>query len=99
MNRDNATRYPEKGLFSDLAPGYYYDEESARYLKTTTRKISLYRRYKLLKYAKFGKAYVYRKEWLDQFAEEWAGYDLSNESKVRLAIQEKEWRAAHGMDR
>ena len=84
---------------SDLKPGYFYAPESARYLNTTTRKISLYRRYNLLKFAKFGKNYVYRKEWLDEFAETWAGYDLSNESKVKLAIREKEWRTAHDMDK
>lgn len=90
---------PIKDFIPDLVPGYWFAEQSARYLNTTERKISLYRRCGLLKFAKFGKNYVYRKEWLDQFAESWAGYDLSNESKVKLAIREKEWRAAHDMDR
>lgn len=83
----------------DLSPGYHFAPESAKYLNTTTRKVSLYRRYNLLKFAKFGKSYVYRKEWLDEFAEEWAGYDLSSEEKVKLAIREKEWRTAHDMDK
>ena len=83
----------------ELVPGYWFGDRSALYLNTTERKISLYRRHGLLKFAKFGKNYVYRKEWLDEFAESWAGYDLSNEDKVKLAIREKDWRAAHGMEK
>ncbi len=82
---------------SDLKPGYWFAEYAAMYLNTTTRKISLYRKYGLLRFAKFGKNYVYKKEWLDEFADTWAGYDLSNESKVKLAIREREWRTAHGI--
>lgn len=80
----------------DLVPGYMFAEEAAAYLKTTTRKISLYRRNGMLKYGKLGKNYVFRKEWLDEFMDEWAGYDLSNEAAVKLAIREKEWRKKHG---
>lgn len=79
----------------DLVPGYMFAEEAAAYLKTTPRKISLYRRNCLLKAGKLGKNYVYRKEWLDDFMEVWAGYDLSNETAVKLAIREKEWRMSH----
>lgn len=80
---------------TDLVPGYMFAEEAAAYVKTTTRKISLYRRNGLLKAGKLGKNYVYRKEWLDEFMEAWAGYDLSNEEAVKLAIREKEWRMKH----
>ena len=82
----------EKVSGTDLVPGYMFAEEAAAYLKTTTRKISLYRRNGMLKYGKLGKNYVFRKEWLDEFMDEWAGYDLSNEAAVKLAIREKSWR-------
>lgn len=82
----------------DLKPGYWYAKPSAVYLNTTTRKIALYRKYRLLKYAKFGKNYVYKKEWLDDFAEEWAGYDLGNEAKVKRAVAEKAWRKKNHME-
>ena len=72
---------------------YLFGEQAAEYLRTTTRKISLFRRYKLLKSAKFGKSFVYKRSWLDQFAEQWQGYDLSNEKAVQLAISEKKWRS------
>lgn len=101
---DPVTVYSEKpkenrpGYYpSDLKPGYWFASEAAVYLNSTERKISLYRRYGLLKYAKFGKNFVYRQSWLDDFAEAWSGYDLSNEQKVKCAIAEKKWRKAHGM--
>ena len=74
---------------------YLFGDQAAQYLRTTTRKISLYRRYGLLKSARFGKSFVYCKRWLDEFAESWAGFDLSNETAVQLAINEKKWRSAH----
>lgn len=80
---------------TDLVPGYMFVEEAAAYLRTTTRKISLFRRLGLMRFGKYGKNYVFRKEWLDQFAEEWEGYDLSSEKAVKLAIREKEWRMKH----
>ena len=81
--------------FSDVAPDYMYGAEASKYLLTTERKLSLYRRYGLLKYSKLGKHYVYRRQWLDEFMENWSGYDLSNEDKVKLAINGKKWREAH----
>ncbi len=74
---------------------YLYAKDASEYLHTTTRKIALYRKYRLLKYSKLGKNYVYRKVWLDDFMETWAGYDLSNEDNVRLAIRAKEWKTNH----
>lgn len=79
----------------DLMPGYMFGQEAAEYLRTTPRKISLYRRYGLLRYGKLGKNFVYRKEWLDSFMETWSGYDMSSESAVRLAIKGKEWKVKH----
>ena len=74
---------------------YLFAEEASQYLKTTERKISLYRRRGLLRFGKLGKNYVYRREWLDQFMEEWEGFDLSNEKQIALAIKSKEWRRKH----
>ncbi len=81
--------------FNDLAPDYMFGADASKYLLTTERKLSLYRRYGLLKYSKLGKNYVYRKQWLDEFMETWSGYDLSNEDKVRLAINGKKWKEGH----
>lgn len=78
---------------------YLFAEEAAQYLRTTTRKISLYRRYGLMKSARLGKNYVYRKSWLDEFMDAWHGYDLSNESRVKLAINRKDWERKHGSDK
>lgn len=75
---------------------YMFGEEAAEYLHTTERKISLYRRYKLLKFGKLGKNFIYKREWLDEFMNDWIGYDLSNEKMVKLAINRKEWNRKHG---
>lgn len=81
--------------YRDLFPDYMLGPEAAKYIRTTERKISLYRRYKLLEAGKLGKNYVYRKEWLDEFMEEWKGYNLNNEEDVKLAIKEKDWKRKH----
>lgn len=86
---------PEANHGVDLVPGYMFAPAAAEYICTTERKIGLFRRYKLLKAGKLGKNYVYRKEWLDEFMETWAGYDLSNETAVKLAIKAKEWKRKH----
>ena len=75
---------------------YYTQAEAADYLQTTGRKIGLYRRCKLIKYAKLGKKYLYRKSWLDEFMEEWQSYDLSNEESIYTAVALKTWRLTHG---
>ena len=82
---------------NDLKPEYMFQKESAEYLQTTERKIALFRKHGLLKHAKLGKNYVYRKEWLNQFMEDWSGYDLSNEDKIKLAINSREWHRKHGV--
>lgn len=81
--------------YNDLASDYMFGAEASEYLRTTERKLSLYRRHGLLKYSKLGKNYVYRRQWLDEFMETWQGYDLSNEDKVMLAINGKKWREVH----
>lgn len=83
-------------LINDLNQEYMQGKPAAMYLHSTERKISLYRRYGLLKYAKLGKNFVYKRSWLDQFMEEWAGVDLSSEEKVRLAVNSRKWRQQHG---
>ena len=85
----------ENKLIEDLVPGYLLQEGAANYLCTTERKIALFRKYKLLKATRLGKSYVYRREWLDDFMEQWAGFDLSNEARIRAAISEKAWREKH----
>ena len=83
-------------MIDDLVPEFLLAPEAARYLRCTTRKVSLYRRYGLLKSARYGKNYVYKKSWLDAFADEWSGTDLSSEEKIRLALNSKNWKEKHG---
>lgn len=80
---------------ANLIEEYVFGDQASKYLKTTERKISLYRRHGLLKFSKLGKNYIYRKEWLDDFMESWAGYDLSNEKQIALSIKAKQWRQNH----
>lgn len=83
----------------DLKPEYMLIEDAAEYLRTTQKKIALFRKLGLLRSAKWGKCYVYRRAWLDEFAESWAGYDLSNEEKILEAMNEKDWREKHGYNK
>ena len=78
-----------------MSEEFMYAPQAAEYLKTTTRKISLYRRSGILKSIRFGKHFLYKKTWCDEFAENWQGFDLSSEKAVALAIASKKWREAH----
>lgn len=78
-----------------LLPDYMYQPEAAKYLRTTSRNIALWRKSGLLKAVKSGKAYVYKRSWLDQFMEDWSGYDMSNETKIRFAIKSENWKDKH----
>lgn len=78
-----------------LLPDYMYQPEAAKYLRTTSRNIALWRKSGLLKAVKSGKSYVYKRSWLDQFMEDWSGYDMSNESKIRFAIKSENWKEKH----
>ena len=51
----------------ELLPDYMFQPEAAEYLRTTGRNIALWRKSGLLKAVKSGKAYVYKRSWLDQF--------------------------------
>ena len=82
-------------MMNDLKPEYMFAKQASEYLLTTERKLSLYRRYGLLKWSKLGKNYVYKRQWLDDFMNEWSRYDLSNEDAVRLAINAKKWKEKH----
>lgn len=81
----------------ELNNEYVYQKDASQYLRCTERKIALYRKYGLLKSGKLGKNYVYKKSWLDSFMEEWSGFDLSNEEKIKLAIHSKEWHKNHDL--
>ena len=82
-------------MTDDLKRGYLFGDEAAKYLRCGKRKVALFRKYGLLKSCKYGKNYVYKVSWLDEFSEEWAGTDLSNEAKIRLAINSRAWREKH----
>lgn len=80
----------------DLKKEYLEGDEAAKYLRMSPRKLPILRKYKMLKYAKFGRSFVYRREWLDQFAEQYAGYDLSNEQLISTAAAVRAWEVSHG---
>ena len=71
-------------------------EDASAYLGTTSRNLALLRKYNLVKFAKCGKRFMYRKDWLNQFLDEWVGYDLSSEGNIKLAINGKKWKEKHG---
>ena len=75
-----------------LLPEYMHADAAADYLLTTERKLALYRKYNLIKWAKLGKSFIYRKQWLDSFMESWSSCDLSNEEAVKLAVSSRKWR-------
>ncbi|WP_105303076.1 helix-turn-helix domain-containing protein [Anaerolactibacter massiliensis] len=66
---------------------YLNAEEAAQILRCSTRKIGELRSGGLLKGLRIGKAYIYRKRDIDMFFDLYAGYDLGNASKIRLAKQ------------
>lgn len=78
-----------------IPPQYMDSEEASNYLRIPIRKLNLYRSEGLIKAVRCGKGYLYRQTWLDQFMEDYAGYDVSNAEKIRLAVNEKKWRSAH----
>ncbi len=82
----------------DLNPEYMTLQEAAHYIRASERKIPLFRKYGMLKFTRFGRSFVYKKSWCDDFSEEWAGYDLGNERKIQAAIAEKAWRKKHGYE-
>lgn len=79
----------------DLKPGLILSPAAAEYLQVPARKLALFRKYGLVKTVRFGKWYAFRIEWLDEFIETWAGYDLGSEEKIRLAINARKWKATH----
>ena len=80
---------------TDNKQEFMLPEEAGAYLRVTDRKVSLYRRYGLLKWARLGRNFVYKREWLDEFMNEWCGYDLSSEKAIRLAVNSRKWKEAH----
>ena len=76
-------------------PQYMDSKDASQYLRIPIRKLNLYRSEGLIKSIRCGKGYCYRREWLDQFMENFAGYDISNRTKIRAAINEQKWRKSH----
>ncbi len=79
----------------DLRPGYFESDEIAAYLRMSPRKLPIFRKYRMLKYVKLGRSFVYRKEWADEFMEKYAGFDLSNEAAIEQAAAIRAWEAEH----
>jgi hypothetical protein len=78
-----------------VQPQYMDSEKASHYLSIPIRKLNLYRSEGLIKAVRCGKGYLYRQSWLDDFMEEYAGYDISNRDKIRAAVNEKRWRMSH----
>ena len=68
----------------DLKQEYMLAEEAAEYLRTTTRKLALFRKNHLVKYSKFGKKFVYKKSWLDSFLKN--GLDMISAMKIEYFV-------------
>ena len=64
--------------------------EVAGFLGTTSRKVGLYDSFGMIKSIRIGREYQYRLSWVYDFLEEWSGYDLRDEHKIRVAIKLKE---------
>lgn len=79
----------------DKNPEYMFEDEARQYLRVSRRMLPLWRRLGILKPVKFGKAYVYRREWLDSFADSWQGYDIGTEAEILASIALKEWKRKH----
>jgi hypothetical protein len=66
---------------------YVTASEAAKILRCSTRKIGELRTGGLIRGMRIGKSYIYRRREIDRFFDEYAGFDLGNESKIRLAQQ------------
>ncbi len=64
-------------------------EELAQAWHCDRRRIGWLRKYGLLTMIRVGKRWVTRNKDLDKFFQEYSGFDLSNETKIRLAKQIK----------
>ncbi len=81
----------------DVSQEYFSRDEAGEYLQVDGRKIDSFRKAGLLRYGRLGRNYIYRKCWLDDFMEEWAGYDLSSDENIKLSIQARNWRNTHNV--
>lgn len=75
---------------------YLDSHETADYGCLNQRMLPIYRKYGMLKFAKLGRSFIYKKSWIDEFMETWAGVDLSNEEKIREAVAFRQWELKHG---
>jgi hypothetical protein len=66
----------------------YTTHELAEAFHTHDNQISMWRQCKALKGIKKGKEYIYSKNEVDQFLEDFTGFDLSNENKTLKAVHE-----------
>ena len=73
-----------------LLPEYLDKYQAAEYGRTTTKTLALFRKYGLIKYVKVGQEFIYKKSWIDEFMETWAGYDMSNPEKIRASMKERQ---------
>lgn len=80
---------------NDLKPEYMIQEEAAKYLNVTPRSIAAMRKGGILRFLKAGKRFVYKKAWLDECVEKYAGYDISNPDSIALAVNSIKWREEH----
>ena len=81
----------------DMLPEYLTRDEAGDYLQVDGRKIDMFRKNGLLRFGRLGRNYIYKKTWLDDFMEEWSGYDLSSEDNIRLSIKSRNWRDTHNI--
>ncbi|WP_102343748.1 helix-turn-helix domain-containing protein [Galactobacillus timonensis] len=70
-----------------MTDDYLTASEAAQILRCSARKIGELRSGGLLKGLRVGKTYIYRRRDIDTFFDDYAGFDLGNASKIRLAQQ------------
>lgn len=62
--------------------------ELADQLKTHEARVGMWRQCGAIKGIKKGKEYIFSRSEVERFLEDYAGYDLSNEFKVKFAVHE-----------
>lgn len=71
-----------------ISHGYMNGKQAATYIGMKPRNLAIWRKAGIVKFVKCGKAYFYRREWLDEVMNRFIGYDISNPDSIALAIEE-----------
>ena len=95
VNDDKLIQKHEADHGDVLLPGYMVARDAAAYLHVSERQLALFRQNGLIRWTKLSKKFLYRREWLDSFCEEWSCCDLSNQQKIDEAVELRRWKGKH----